>query len=125
MGSNIIISLSVTALIILVSILLLNNNTSFVNRVVQPKNDKQLTSRNPATICRNDSECVIKELFNCDIFYETCVNKDYVQDLEAKKRSCEKIKEFDPRTDPMPPLAAGGGPIDCDCRNAECINIYR
>ncbi len=119
-----IISLAVTVLIILLTLLLLSNNTSLLNIVDQLKNDRQSTSGNPATKCRIVSDCVIKELQDCGGTYRTCVNKNYEQNWELLKNSCAGSEKEDQGPGLARPLWIGPEFVGCDCNKFECTNVF-
>lgn len=72
------------------------------------------TSQVDAYACKEDSDCVIKDVHNCCGYYPRCVNKDYEPDIEAVKKECAEKG--------MASVCGWSDITGCKCVDNKCVS---
>lgn len=80
-------------------------------------NDSGSIPEEKAYTCKKNSDCSIKSIYTCLGFVDRCANKNYEQDVKAKRKICEENRNKEP-------LLWGSGSYsnidECKCVNNEC-----
>lgn len=65
--------------------------------------------------CKEDADCVIKDVHNCCGYYPRCVSKDYTPDIEAVKQRCAEQG--------MASVCGYPEITGCECSDGKCVSL--